>query len=147
GYANGVIRVLEEDGGVGVGVGVGAVVSHGDQGVGFGFFFLFALDELDDVGMVYVEDDHLGGAASFAPGLDDAGAGVDTPHEAERAAGGAASAEAFGGTAQRGEIGAGAAAPLEQHAFGLREGEYGIERILYRVNEACGALRTAVAGY
>ncbi len=50
--------------------------------MGFGFLFLFALDELDDVGMVYVEDDHLGGAASFASGLDYAGEGVETFHEA-----------------------------------------------------------------
>ena len=40
GHANGVVGVLEEDGGVGVGVGMRAVVSHGDQRVGLGFFFL-----------------------------------------------------------------------------------------------------------
>ena len=118
----------------------------GDEGVSLGFFFLFALDELDDVGMVDVEDDHLGGAASFAAGLDDAGEGVETFHEAERAAGGASAAEAFGGGTQRREIGSGAAAPLEEHAFGLRESEDGVERIFYRVDEAGGALRLAVAG-
>ena len=77
---------------------MGAVVSHGDQGVGLGFFFLLALDEVDDVGMVDVEDDHLGGAAGLAAGLDDAGEGVESLHEAERAAGGAAAGEAFGGS-------------------------------------------------
>ena len=146
GDADAVVGVLEEDGGVGVGVGMGAVVSHGDQRVGLGFFFLFALDEFDDVGMVDVEDDHLGGAAGLAAGLDDAGEGVETFHEAERAAGGASAAETFGGSAQRREIGAGAAAPLEEHAFGLRQSEDGVERIFYRVDEAGGALRLAVAG-
>src|SRR5712672_2326583 len=123
-----------------------SVVSHGDERVGLGFFFLFALDELDDVGMVDVEDDHLGGAASFASGLDDAGEGVETFREAERAAGGASAAEAFGLRTQRREIGAGAAAPLEEHAFGFRESEDGVERIFYRVDEAGGTLRRAVSG-
>ena len=76
--------------------------------MGFGFFFLFALDEVDDVGMVDVEDDHLGGAARFAAGLDYAGEGVEAFHEAEGAAGGAAAGEGFGGSAQGGEICAGA---------------------------------------
>ena len=69
-----------------------AVVSLSDQRVGLGFFFLFALDEVDDVGMVDVQDDHLGGAASFSAGLDYAGEGIETFHEAERTAGGAAAA-------------------------------------------------------
>jgi len=68
---------------------MGPIVAEGDQGMGFGFFFLFALDELDDVGMVDIEDDHLGGAASFASGLDDSGEGIETFHEAEGTAGGA----------------------------------------------------------
>src|SRR5579864_2313777 len=98
GDANAVVGVLEEDGRIRVGVGMGAVVSHGDQGVGLGFFFLLALDEFDDVGMVDVEDDHLGGATSLAAGLNHAGEGVESFHEAERAAGGAATGKSFGGS-------------------------------------------------
>ena len=60
-----------------------------------GFFFRLALDEVDDIGMVNVEDDHLGGAARLAAGLDDAGEGVKAFHEAERTAGGAAAAESL----------------------------------------------------
>ncbi len=146
GDADGVIGVLEEDGAVGVGVGMRAVVSLGDEGVGLGFFFLLALDEVDDVGMVDVEDDHLGGAASLASGLDDAGEGVESFHEAERAAGGASAGESFGRSAQRGEIRAGAASPLEEHAFGLGESQDGVERIFHRVDEAGGALRARVSG-
>ena len=60
-----------------------SVVALGDQRVGFGFFLGFAFDEVDYVGMVDVEDDHLGGSAGFAPGLNYSGEGVETFHEAE----------------------------------------------------------------
>ena len=98
---------------------MGPVISQGNQGVSLGFLFLLALDEFDDVGVVHVEDHHFGGAARLAAGLDDAGKGVESFHEAERAAGGAAAGESFCGAAQRGEIGARATAPFEEHAFGL----------------------------
>ena len=45
-----------------------------------------------------------------------------------------------------GKIGAGAGSPLEEHAFGLGEGEDGVERIFHRVDEAGRALRLGVAG-
>ena len=61
-----VVGVLEEDGRVGVAVGTAAVVTVLDQRPRLGFFLLLALDELHDVGMVDVEDDHLGGAARLA---------------------------------------------------------------------------------
>src|SRR5260370_21494170 len=122
-------------------MGMRAVVALRDQRVGFGFFFLFALDEVNDVRMVDVQDDHLGGSASFASGLDYAGESVEAFHEAERAAGGASAAKAFGGAAQRRKIRAGAAAPLEEHAFGLGESQDGIERVFDRVDAAGGRFR------
>ena len=146
GHADGVVGVLEEDGRVGIGVGRRPVVSRSDQGVCLGFFFRLALDEVDDIGMVDIEDDHLGGAASLAARLDDAGEGVKALHEAERTAGGAAAAEAFSGRTQGREIGAGARSPLEEHTFGLGQGQDGIERVFYRVDEAGRALRRLVAG-
>src|SRR5580698_1139948 len=112
---------------------MGTVVSHGYQSMGLGFLFRLALDEVDDVRMVDVEDDHLGGTASLAAGLDDAGKGVETFHEAKRTAGSATAAEAFSGRAQGGKIGAGARSPLEEHAFGLGQSEDGVERVFYRV--------------
>ena len=108
GHADGVVGVLEEDGAVGLGVGRGAIVSGCDQRVGFGFFFGLALDEVDDIGMIDVQDDHLGGAAGLPSGLDDSGESVETFHEAERAAGGAAAAKGFSRRTQRRKIGAGA---------------------------------------
>ncbi len=82
GYTDGVVGVLEEDGAVGIGVGMRSVVTLRYQGVRFRFFFGLALYEIDDIGMVDVQDDHLGGAAGFASGLDYSGEGVETFHEA-----------------------------------------------------------------
>src|ERR1700741_1860098 len=96
--------------------------------------------------MVDVQDDHLGGAPGLAARLDHAGEGVETLHEAERTAGRAAAAEAFGGRTQRGKICTGAASPLEEHAFRLGERENGIERVFHRVDETGGELRRLVAG-
>ena len=95
GDADGVVGVLEEDGAVGLGVGAGAVVASLDEVPGLLLFLDLALDEVVDVGVVDVEDDHLGGAAGLAAGLDDAGEGVEAAHEAERAGGGAAAARGF----------------------------------------------------
>ena len=114
---------------------------------GLALLFLdLALDEVFDVGVVDVEDDHLGGAAGLAAGLDDAGEGVEAAHEAERAGGGAAAGEGFHAAADGGEVGACAAAPLEEHAFGLGEGEDGVEGVLHGVDEAGRALGLGVAG-
>ena len=95
GDADGVVGVLEEDGAVGLGVGAGAVVASLDEVPGLLLFVDLALDEVYDVGMVDVEDDHLGGATGLAAGLDDAGEGVEAAHEGERAGGGAAAGEGF----------------------------------------------------
>ena len=95
GHAHGVIGVLEKDGAVGFGVGRRTVVSERNQRVSFSFFFGLAFDEVNDVGMVHVQDHHLGGATSLASGFDDAGERVKALHKAERAAGGAAATESF----------------------------------------------------
>ena len=60
--------------------------------------------------------------------------------------GGAAAGEGFVRTADGGEIGPGARAPLEEHALGLGEGQDGVEGVLDGVDEAGRALRRAVAG-
>src|SRR5271166_2556258 len=96
--------------------------------------------------MVDVEDDHLGGASRLAAGLDDAGEGVEALHEAEWAAGRSAAGERFSGGAQRRQVGACTRSPLEEHAFGLGEGQDAVERIVYRVDEAGRALRITIAG-
>ncbi len=145
GDADAVVGVLEKDRAVGFGIGGGAVVALLHEGPGLGFFLGLAVDELNDVGVVDVEDDHLGGATCLATGLDDAGEGVETAHERKRTAGSAAAGELLVGGAQRRQVGAGAASPLEEHAFGLGEGQDGVERIVHRVDEAGGALRARVS--
>ncbi len=146
GDADGVVGVLEEDGAVGFGVRTGAVIAGGHERVGLGLFLLLALDKVDDVGMIDVKDDHLGGTAGLAAGLDDAGEGVEAAHEGERARSGASAREGFHGAADAREVGAGAGSPLEEHALGLGEGQDGVERVIDGVDEAGGALRLAVAG-
>ena len=126
-HAYGVVGVLEEDGRVGFGIWRRPVVAGCNQSVGLGLFFGLAFDEVDDIGMVNVEDDHLGGTAGLATALDDAGEGVETFHEAEWAAGSAASAQTFGRGTQGREIGAGSGSPLEEHAFGFGQSEDGVE--------------------
>ena len=82
GYADGVIGILEEDGAVGIGIRMRSVVTLRYERVSFGFFFTFALYEVDYVGMVDVQDNHLSGAARLASGLDYSGEGVEAFHEA-----------------------------------------------------------------
>jgi len=78
--ANGVIGVLEEDGAIGLTVERGIVTSL-DQSVGLLFLFSLAPYKALDVGMVDVEDDHLGGAARLAAGFDHTGKCVEAFHE------------------------------------------------------------------
>ena len=71
------------------------------------------VDELLDVGMVEIEDDHLGGAARGAAGLDRAGGAVADLQEAHQPARLAAAGQRLAFAAQGREIGAGAGAVLE----------------------------------
>ncbi|CAM5243549.1 hypothetical protein SVIOM342S_06632 [Streptomyces violaceorubidus] len=60
------------------------------QGADLLLFLHLGLDEVLDVGVVDVEDDHLGRAAGGAAGLDGAGGGVGAAHEGDRSRGVAA---------------------------------------------------------
>jgi hypothetical protein len=75
----------------------------------FGFFFRLALNEVDDVRMVDIQDDHLGGAASLAAGLDNTCESIEATHEAERAGScAAATRQQFRRSAQGRKVSAGA---------------------------------------
>jgi len=76
GGADGVVGVLEEDGAVGFAI-ERSVVAGFDEGVRLLLFFGFAPDEVFDIGVLGVEDDHFRRAAGFAAGFDDAGEGVE----------------------------------------------------------------------
>src|SRR6185295_1111325 len=72
------------------------------------------VDELLDVGMVGVDDHHLGGAARRAARLDRARRAVADLEEAHQAGRLAAAREPFAFAAQTGEVGAGAGTVFEQ---------------------------------
>ena len=107
--------------------------------------------------MIGVQDHHLRRAARLAAGLDHAGEGVEALHEAQRTGSRAAARQNAVLFAQRREIRARARAPLEQHAFGLRQVENRFQRILHRMMkqaEHCGLrypghrdLDSAVCGF
>ena len=92
GRAHRIVGVLKEDRAV-RGAVDGPVVTGLDQRPGFLLLLGLAPDELDDVGVVGVEDHHLGRAAGFAAGLDDPGRGVRGTHERDRPGRGAAAAQ------------------------------------------------------
>ncbi len=61
-----------------------------------GFFLALALDEVNDVRMIDIQNNHLGRASGLAARLDHAGEGIEAFHEAQRTAGRSAAAQSFG---------------------------------------------------
>ena len=140
GHAHAVVRVLEEHRRVGR-AGERAVVAGVDQRPRLLLFLDLAVDELDDVRMLGVENDHLRRAARLAARLDDAGKRVVALHERHRARRRAAAREQFLRRTDRRQVRARARSELEQHPLGPRQGQDGIHRVLDRVDEAGRALR------
>ncbi len=138
--AHGIIRVLEEDRAVSVAIERG-IVTRFDQRVRLLLFLRFAPDKPLDIRVIDIEDHHLGRAPRLAAGFDHARERIEALHEGERSAGPPAAGENRVFFAQRRKVRARARAPLEQHAFGLRQVENRFERILHRNDEAGRALR------
>ena len=88
------VGILKEDRGVGFAIDCG-VVASANQRVGFRLFAMLAFDELNDIRMVHVQNNHLGRATRFAATFDDAREGVETLHETDRTRGNAAAGESF----------------------------------------------------
>src|SRR5680860_913411 len=81
-------------------------------------FVFLGVDELGDVGVVDVENDHLRRAAGGATGLDGACRGVGSAHEGDRTGCGAARrAEQLLGGADTAQVEAGTGTALEDEAF------------------------------
>src|SRR6185295_2470387 len=136
------VGVLVGDGVVGAALDVEAALVAGvDEGPGLALLDLLAADEVDDIRMVDVEDDHLGRPAGLAAALDDAGEGVEALHEGDRTRGRAAAGQRLARGAQLREVAARARAELEEHSLGLRQTEDGAHGVLDRVDEAGRALR------
>ena len=86
----------------------------GHQGGDLLFLDHLPVDEILDVGMIDIDDHHLGGAPRGAARLDGAGRAVADLQEAHQAGRLAAAGKLFVLAAQRGEIGAGARAVFEK---------------------------------
>ena len=80
-----VVGVLEVDAAVRL-TGEARVVAGLDERPGLLLLVELGIDEVEDVRVVGVEDDHLGRAAGLAARLHDAGEGVVALHEGDRAA-------------------------------------------------------------
>src|SRR5579859_7150231 len=107
------IGVLKEDGAIRFAIDR-AVVALLDQHMGLALFAHLAIDELHDVGMVGIQDDHLGGAPGFSSALDHSGKSIEALHETHWARGNTTAGERFMAPAQCREIRACARAPLEE---------------------------------
>ena len=110
------------------------------QGADLLLFLHLGLDEALDVGVVDVEDDHLGRAARGAARLDRSCGGVGTAHEGDGTRGVAARGEQFLGGADAGEVQAGAGAALEDHALFLVPVEDRLHGVVDGQDEAGGDL-------
>ena len=103
------------------GVNIGAVEAHiepGDfEGPRLTLFERLAPDELLNIGVIGVEDDHLGGTAGLAPRLDGASRRIGTAHEADRPARSAATVERLLTRSDVRQVDAGARAALENSAL------------------------------
>ena len=108
------------------------------------------VDELLDVGMVGVDDHHLGGAARGAARLDRAGGAVADLEEAHQAGGLAAAGEPLAFAAQPREVRAGAGAVLEQPRLAhpqIHDPAFVDEIVIDRLDEAGVRLRMLVGRF
>ena len=92
----------------------GTQMGPDNQGGDLLLFLDFEIDEGFDVGMIDVEDDHLGRAAGGAPGFDRAGGGIPNFEPGHQAGARAAPGEAFAFAAEGRKIGPAARSELEQ---------------------------------
>ena len=120
GHAHAVVRVLVENRSIGFAV-ERRIVTGIDKSPRLLLFARLALNELHDVGMVDVQDDHLRGAARLPTAADDTGESVIALHERNGAASDASPGESLPRAAERGQVAAGAGTPFEEHP--LRFGE------------------------
>ena len=108
------------------------------------------VDELLDVGVVGVDDHHLGRAARGAAGLDGARGAVADLEEGHQAGRLAAAGQALAFAAQVGEVGAGAGAVLEQAGFAdpqVHDPAVVDQVVVDALDEAGVRLRVLVGGF
>ena len=98
------------------------------------------LDELLDVRVIDVQDDHLRGAPSGAAGLNGSGRGVGAAHEGHGTGCGATRAEQLLGGPDAGEVQAGPGTTLEDESLLLVPREDGLHRVIDTEDETGGNL-------
>src|SRR5206468_6752987 len=140
GHAYRVVGVLEEDRAVGGPVERG-VVAGGDERPRLALLLRLAADEVDDVGVVGVEHDHLGRAPGLAARLDHPGRGVGRAHEGHRPRSRAPAAQPLPGRAQAREVHARARAPFENDPLLAIPVEDRVHGVVDGEDEAGRALR------
>ena len=140
GESNREIGVLEQDRTVGLAVEVRVVAPLLNQDPRLLLFLTLALDELHDVGVVNLQRLHLGSATGLATALHHSRHLIVDPHEGEGAGRLAATGELLSLAAERGEIGAGARAELEEHGLAAGEIHDVFHVVLDALNEAGAAL-------
>ncbi|CAB4835975.1 unannotated protein [freshwater metagenome] len=123
---------------------VRSVEVHVEAGVAeharLALFFDLAPDELFNVGVIDVEDDHLGRTTGLATALDGARRGVRATHEADRAAGCAATVQQLVAGADVRQVDPRAGATFEDDALFLVPVEDAVHRVLDRQDEAGAGL-------
>ena len=126
-----------------------ADLGAGDEGSDLLLLLHLPVDVFLDVGMIDVDDDHLGGAPRGAARLDGAGGAVADLQEAHQARGLAAARQLLVDAAQLGEVGAGAGAVLEEARLAHPQVHDAVlvdEIVLDRLDEAGVRLRMLVGG-
>ena len=119
----------------------------GDEGGDLLLLDHLPVDELLDVGMIGVDDHHLGGAPRGAARLDGAGGAVADLEEAHQAGGLAAAGETLAFAAQAREVRAGAGAVFEQARLAhpqIHDPAFVDEIVVDRLDEAGVRLRMLV---
>ena len=111
--ADRVVGVLPRDSGISLTIEIGREATVVDEQLGLLFLDLLPVDELLDVGMVDIENDHLGCATGSATRLDRAGGAVPDLEEGHDPGGLATTREQFVLPSDGGEVGSGAGAELE----------------------------------
>src|SRR5262249_39486764 len=145
--ANGVIPVLEIDAIVSPSGNVErAAVARVDQRPRLALLLLLALDEVHNIRVIYIEQNHFCCSSCFTSAFNGSSELIETAHERERAGRRAAALQRLFGAAKGRKIGSRAAAELEQHPFGLRQRQDRLHRVLDAVDEASRGLRAGLGG-
>ena len=93
-HPNAVVGVLVLDGRIGLAV-QGSVIARADERVRLLLLAGLAVDEVEDVRVIHIENHHLGGPAGLAATPDDAGKGVISLHEGNRPGGPSSARQLF----------------------------------------------------